>query len=185
MSVFKNGRFYHYEFKLDGRRHRGSTGTASKPQAIKEERRQRERLEKSYSQIVEQESRQQQRKTIQEAANEFLQDYKAKHESATFAVYALRHVTEHLGGKLVVEITPSVVKRYQMDRLSESASPKTINDEVVLLLRLCGAQGDLIRATLRRERSMKLAAPPPPRRAQSAYARPRLLTGARKRRVND
>src|SRR5258708_5604773 len=104
MSVFENGRFYHYEFKVDGRRHRGSTGTTSKPQAIAEERRQRVRLEKSYSQIIEQESREQQRKTIQEAADEFLVDYKAKHESTTFAVYALRHVTEHLGGKLVVEI---------------------------------------------------------------------------------
>ena len=46
MSVFKNGKFYHYEFILDGRRRRGSTGTANKQQAIAEERRQRERLEK-------------------------------------------------------------------------------------------------------------------------------------------
>ena len=53
MCVFKNGTFYHYEFQLDGRRHRGSTGTASKPQAIAEERLQRERLEKSYSQVIE------------------------------------------------------------------------------------------------------------------------------------
>ena len=60
MSVFKNGRFYHYEFQLDGRRHRGSTGTASKPQAIAEERRQRERLEKSYSQVIDEEAREQQ-----------------------------------------------------------------------------------------------------------------------------
>ena len=72
MSVFKNGKFYHYEFNLDGRRHRGSTGTASKPQAIAEERRQRERLEKSYSQVIEEEAREQQRKTIQHAADEFL-----------------------------------------------------------------------------------------------------------------
>jgi len=180
MSVFKNGRFYHYEFKVDGRRHRGSTGTTSKPQAIAEERRQRVRLEKSYSQIIEQESREQQRKTIQEAADEFLVDYKAKHESTTFAVYALRHVTEHLGGKLVVEITPSIVKRYQTDRLSEKAGPKTINDEVVLLLRLCGAQGDLIRATLRREKAMKLAIPPSPGRAYTADEKARMLTEAAK-----
>ena len=81
MSVFKNGKFYHYEFFLDGRRHRGSTGTANKPQAIQEERRQRERLEKSYSQVIEEEAREQRRKTIQQAADEFLVDYKAKHES--------------------------------------------------------------------------------------------------------
>src|SRR6266487_4383044 len=128
MSVFKNGKFYHYEFKLDGRRYRGSTGTTSKPQAIAEERRQRDRLEKSYGQIIEEEGREQQRKTIQQAADEFLIDYKLKHESATYAVYALGHVTDLLGGKLVVEITPRVVKRYQMNRLSEKAGPKTIND---------------------------------------------------------
>jgi hypothetical protein len=49
ISVFKNGKFYHYKFFLDGRRPRGSTGTANKPQAIQEERRQREPLDKSYS----------------------------------------------------------------------------------------------------------------------------------------
>src|SRR5690349_15553481 len=129
MSVFKNGTFYHYEFVLDGRRHRGSTGSVSKPQAIAEERRQRERLEKSYTQVIEEEARDQRRKTIQQAADDFLVEYKAKHESATFAVYALGHVTTHLGKKLVVEVTPNVVKRYQTDRLGERAGPKTINDE--------------------------------------------------------
>jgi hypothetical protein len=94
MCVFKNGTFYHYEFMLDGRRHRGSTGTASKPHAIAEERLQRERLEKSYSQVIEGEARKQRRKTIQQAADEFLLDYKLKHESATFAVYALGHVQD-------------------------------------------------------------------------------------------
>jgi hypothetical protein len=59
MSVFKNGKYYHYEFVLNGRRRRGSTGTDSKPQAIAEERRQRERLEKSYSQVIEEEAREQ------------------------------------------------------------------------------------------------------------------------------
>ena len=175
MCVFKNGTFYHYEFQLDGRRHRGSTGTASKPQAIAEERLQRERLEKSYSQVIEGEAREHRRKTIQQAADEFLLDYKLKHESATFAVYALGHVTDHLGGKLVVEITPRVVKRYQTDRLSEKAGPKTINDEVLLLLRLCGDQGDLIRAKLRREKAMKLATPPSPGRAYTADEKARML----------
>src|ERR1039457_1974597 len=125
MSIFKNGKFYHFEFQLDGRRHRGSTGTASKPQAIAEERRQRERLERSYSQGIEAEAREQRRKTIQFAADEFLTDYRAKHQSATFAEYALGHVSTLLGGSLVVVITPNVVKLYQADRLHEKAGPKT------------------------------------------------------------
>src|SRR5260370_26316615 len=108
MSVFKNGRFYHYEFQLDGRRHRGSTGTANKPQAIAEERRQRERLEKSYGQVIEEESREQRRNTIQFESDEFLTAYRAKHQSATFAAYALGHVSKLLDGSLVVESTPNV-----------------------------------------------------------------------------
>src|ERR1035437_1004477 len=180
MSVFKNGKFYHYEFILDGRRHRGSTGTASKPHAIAEERRQREGLEKSYGQVIEEEAREQRRKTVREAADEFLLEYKSKHESATFAVYALGHVTDLLGGKLVVEITPTVVKHYQTDRLTRKAGPKTINGEVLLLLRLCGDQGDLIRAKLRPEKAMKLATLPSPGRAYTADEKARMLTEAAK-----
>jgi integrase len=178
MSVFKNGRFYHYEFQLHGRRHRGSTGTASKPQAIAEERRQRERLGKSYSQILEEEGREQQRKTIQFAADEFLKDYRAKHQSPTFAEYALGHVSRLLGGSLVMEITPNVMKRYQADRLKEKAGPKTINDEVQLLIRLCGEQGALIRATLRRDKALKLPLPPSPGRPYSAEEKARMLEEA-------
>src|SRR5260370_27899205 len=106
MSVFKNGKYFHYEFILDGRRHRGSTRTTSRPHAIAEERRQRERLQKSYSQVIEEEAREQRRKTVQQAAHEFLTDYRAKHRSATFAEYALGHVSTLLGGSLVAEITP-------------------------------------------------------------------------------
>jgi integrase len=183
MSVFKNGKFYHYEFILDGRRRRGSTGTTNKQQAIQEERRQRERLEKSYGQIIEEEAREQQRKTIQQAAEHFLKDYRAKHQSATFAEYALGHVSRLLGGSLVVEITPNVVKRYQADRLNEKAGPKTINDEVQLLLRLCGEQGVLIRATLRRDKALKLPLPPSPGRPYSTEEKARMLEEAQKLRT--
>jgi integrase len=183
MSVFKNGKFYHYEFILDGRRRRGSTGTANKQRAIAEERRHRDRLEKSYSQVIEEEAREQRQKTIQQASDEFLEDYRAKHQSATFAEYALGHVSSLLGDSLVVEITPSVVKRYQTDRLKEKAGPKTINDEVQLLLRLCGEQGALIRATLRRDKALKLGLPPSPGRPYSSEEKARMLEEAQKLRT--
>src|SRR5205085_8763611 len=99
MSIFKNGRYYHYEFVRNGRRYRGSTGTANKPQAIAEERLQRERLAKSYGQILEEESRDQQRKTIQQAADEFVEDYRVKHRSATSAEHALGHVKRLRGDR--------------------------------------------------------------------------------------
>jgi integrase len=182
-ETVSNGKFYHYEFKLDGRRHRGSTGTADRDEAVREESRQRERLEKSYSQVIEEEARKQRRKTIQFGADEFLTDYRAKHQSATFAEYALGHVSKLLGGSLVVEITPKVVKRYQADRLKEKAGPKTINDEVQLLMRLCGEQGALIRATLRRDKALKLPLPPSPGRPYSAEEKARMLEEAQKLRT--
>ncbi len=79
-----------------------------------------------------------------------------------------------------MEITPTVVKRYQMNRLTDNAGPKTINDEVLLLLRLCGDQGDLIRAKLRREKSLKLKLPPSPGRAYTADEKARMLAEAAK-----
>ena len=69
----------------------------------------------------------------------------------------------------------------QADAFSPDAfSPKTINDEVLLLLRLCGDQGDLIRAKLRREKAMKLALPPSPGRAYTADEKARMLAEAAK-----
>ena len=64
---------------------------------------------------------------IQQAADEFLNDYRANHGSATYAEYALGHVKSLLGDRLMVEITPKVVKAYQTARLRERAGSKTIN----------------------------------------------------------
>ena len=83
----------------------------------------------------------------------------------------------------MVEITPKVVKHYQADRLNEKAGPKTINDEVHLLLRLCGEQGVLIRATLHRDKALKLPLPPSPGRAYSADEKARMLEEAKKLRT--
>jgi hypothetical protein len=73
-----------------------------------------------------------------------------------------------------------VVKRYQVSGLGEKAAPKTINDEVMLLLRLCGNQEDLIRVKLHREKSLKLKLPPSPGRAYSGDEKARMLMEALK-----
>ena len=100
--------------------------------------------------------------------------------SKYFFATNFEHVTDRLGGKLVVEITPTVVKRYQTEGLPEKASPKTIDDEVLLLLRLCGDQGDLTRARLRREKAMRLAPPTSPGHAYTADEKARMLVEAAK-----
>lgn len=65
-------------------------------------------------------------------------------------------------------------------RLKERAGPKTINDEVMLQLRLCGEQGVLVRATLRRDKALKLPLPPSPGRPYSAEEKARMLEEAQK-----
>ena len=181
MSIFKIGKIYHYDFVLDGRRYKASTGHTNKEKAGDVEHNLKKRLRSGYAEVVEEESRQRQRKSIELVAEECLKDYKAKHSATSFADYALGHVKAILGSRLVAEITPDVVKRYQTDRLTQKAGAKTINDEVQFLLRLLpAAQADVIRGQLRRERALKLPTPPSPGKAYTADEKARLLEEAKK-----
>jgi DNA modification methylase/integrase len=89
-------------------------------------------------------------------ATAYLEDYKVRHRAATFAEYAVGHVTRLLGDKMVVEISEKTVKGYQTTRLKEKAAPKSVNEEVGFLLRLMGDAGEALRARLRREKALKL-----------------------------
>jgi hypothetical protein len=54
-----------------------------------------------------------------------------------------------LGNFMAVDISDQTVLKYQTDRLSEGATPKTINEEVGFILRLLSvAQGGELRAQL-------------------------------------
>ena len=178
MSVFLIGKFYHYDFILDGRRYKASTGKTSKQAAQAVERKERMRLESGYGEVVRQEEREQGRRTIKEAADAFLEEYRAKNRAPTFAEYALGHVVRLLGDRLVLEVTPVTVKKYQTDRLTEKAAPKTVNEEVAMMLRLCGDQGELIRSRLRREKALKLKVDPSPGKAFSVEQQERMLAVA-------
>jgi integrase len=61
-----------------------------------------------------------------------------------------------MGNTLAVNVTDRAVREYQSDRLKESAAPKTINEEVGFLLRILGDQGDVLRAKLKKTKSLKL-----------------------------
>ena len=69
------------------------------------------------------------------------------------------------------------------DGIGQDSGPKTINDQVQLLTRLCGEQGVLIRATLRRDKALKLPLPPSPGRPYSAEEKARMLEEAQKLRT--
>jgi|HubBroStandDraft_6_1064221.scaffolds.fasta_scaffold289500_2 integrase len=154
MSVFLRGSTWWYKFQFADRVIRESAKTTSKTVARAAERQRRRELEEGYNNIGDR--REERVQTLVVVARAYLDDYKLKHRSGTFAAYAIGHVVRHLGRLLLVDFSTDTVKQYQIARLKEQASPKSINEEVGFLLRLLGERGDAIRAALRREKNLKL-----------------------------
>jgi hypothetical protein len=61
-------------------------------------------------------------------------------QSARFAEYAIDHLKRLLGGKMLVDFNEATVIHNQNARLAESAAPKSVNEEVVFLLRILEAK---------------------------------------------
>jgi integrase len=70
--------------------------------------------------------------------------------------YCIKHLNAHLGDLMLIEIGVDTVLAYQKARLFEKASPKTINEEVMVLLQIMREMGDLIRVKMRRDKALKL-----------------------------
>lgn len=83
---------------------------------------------------------------------------------------------------MVVDVAEDTVKAYQTSRLKEGAAPKTINEEVGILLGLIGEAGDHIRARLRRQETLKLAVNRRVGKAYSPEEKGALLAAAREAR---
>jgi len=80
----------------------------------------------------------------------------------------------------VVDVTERTVTGYQTARLKEKAAPKTVNEEVGFLFRVLGEGGELIRARLRRHKSLKLATGASVGKVCSREEKAALLDAARK-----
>ena len=120
-------------------------------------------------------------RTLADVAAAFLKDYKIQRpKSATFAEYAIRHLGEHLGSRMVGEIDAKAICDYQSTRLTEEkpGSPKSINDEVGILLRIMDKRGDLMRAELKRRRKLKLPLGEQPGKAFAVVERDRMIQAA-------
>jgi integrase len=150
----RKSKLWWYDFVFAGKRVREPAKTKSKTVAKEAEKKRRRELEEGYNGL--QDSRDERIKTVAEIAKAYLDAYRLRHRSVTFAEYAIRYVTRHVGELMTVDISDKTVKDYQTARLKEKAAPKTINEEVGFLLRILGGRGDVIRATLRREKALKL-----------------------------
>ncbi len=153
MAVYQRGETWWYKFRFGNQLIRESAKTASKTVAKLAEQQRRRELETAYNNLPTKQDRVQ---TLRQVARTYLEAYRLRHRSATFADYAVGHVVRHLGRTMVVEITDKTVKAYQTSRLKEGASAKTINEEVGFLLRLLEDRGDGIRLKMRKERTLKL-----------------------------
>ena len=182
MSVFQRGETYWYHFVFAGRHIQESAKTGSKTVAKNAEKKRRHELELAINNLSN-DNRARRIETIANLAADFLDDYKLRQpKSATFVDYALRPVIRHLGDYIVAETSEKTVTDYQTARLKESASPKSINDEVIYLLRILGERGEVLRARLRKNRSLKLTVTSRPGRAFTEQERDALDLAATKSR---
>jgi integrase len=166
-----------YDFTFAGKRIREPAKTTLKTLARMAEQKRHRELEEGFNGLAD--KRDERIRTISELAEAYLSEYRLRHKAVTFAEYALRNVTRHLGEQMAVEVAEKTVKAYQSDRLKEKAAPKTINEEVGFLLRLLSDQGDGIRARLRRQKALKLATGKQVGKAYTPEEKERLLAEAK------
>ena len=181
MAVFLRGDVWWYEFWFAGRRVRESTKSPSKTLAKTSEQTRKRELEQGFNNVTD--TRQERIRTISDLADEYLIAYKLRHpQSATFAAYAVGHISRVIGSRMFIDCNETVVTSYQNERLAGGAAPKTVNDEVGFLLRLMGDPGDLLRIRLRKRNLLKLKVGKPIGKAYSTEEKDRMLTEARKSR---
>ena len=136
MAVFKRGGVWWYKFYFAGQFIRESTKSTSKTLAKNAETQRRRELEQGYHWF--RQRRENRIHLFRDMAGEYPADHKLRFRGITVAEYAIGHVVRHLGDKLLVDIDETEVLGYQSTRLKESAAPKSINEEVRLLLTMMG-----------------------------------------------
>ena len=177
MALSKRGNTWWYEFLFARQRIRESAKTTSKTVAKLAEQKRRRELELGFNGV--EDRREERIRTVNELGTSYLENYRLRHKAVTFAEYAVGNVTRHLGDLMAVDVTEETVAAYQTTRLKKIAAPKTVNEEVGFLLRLLGDAGDVIRARLRRRKSLKLAVPRGPGKAYTPEEKTALLAAAR------
>jgi len=135
-----------------------SAKTKSKTVAKEAEKNRRRELEEGYNNITP-EDRNRRILTLAKAAEEYQKYYEKRNSpnAARYSEYCIKHLVEHLGNKMLIEITDHAVIGYQQARLKEKAAGKTINEEVGELFRIMGETGEAIRLKLKRAKKLKLA----------------------------
>jgi integrase len=143
------------------------------------EKKRRRELEEGFNGIID--ARDDRVRLIGDLAKTFLADYAIRQpRSATFAEHSIRHVTRIRSEMMTVDVTDRTILKYHTDRLSEGASPKTVNDEVGFLLRLLPvAHAGAIRAQFKQQKKLKLKVNKQVGKAYSEEEKSQLLNAAK------
>jgi integrase len=155
MAVYSRGTVYWYKFYFAGQPIIESSKSTSKTVAKNAEQQRKRELEAGYNNIKD--VRQERVRPLEEVITDYLVGYRLRYRSATFAEYALGHVSRLLGGEMIIDIDDRMVLSYQESRLRENAAPKSINEEVRFLLKMLGDPGEVIRGRLKKKKQLKLA----------------------------
>ena len=124
----KDTKVWWYDFIFEGQRVRESSKSRSKTFAKEAERARRREMEESYHGV----KRRDRAKLFAIAAEDALalKDLTLSPSSQRIERSNLKHLLPYFGRRLVTDIQAKDVSKYQQARLSESASPKTVNLEV-------------------------------------------------------
>jgi integrase len=152
MGLIKRGNVWWYRFNFEGRPIQESAKTNNKKLAQQAEEDRRRELRDGLMGYVD--VRKERAKTIAIVGEKYADDYEATHESSGFVTHSVRHLSEHLGRKMIAQIDVGAVSDYQIARHKEGASGSTINKEVGILLRMIGEPGDVLRGKLRRTKKL-------------------------------
>ena len=181
MSLFRRGDVWWYEFWFAGRRIRESSKSPSKTVAKGAEQKRKREQEAGFNNFTY--LRHERIRTFSDIADEYFDAYKLRlPQSARFAEYAIDHLKQLLGGKMLVDFNEATIIHYQNARLGESAAPKSVNEEVGFLLRILGDPGDLLRIRLRKRKMLKLKVRQTVGKAYTPAEKDRMLDEARKAR---
>jgi integrase len=177
VSLFQRGDIWWYEFWFAGRRIRESSKSESKTVAKSAEKNRRRELEEGFNNVSD--VRRERVRAMGEIADEFLEEYKLRlPQSATFAEYAIGHIKRLVGDKMLVDMNEASIVKYQNERLTERAAPKTVNEEVGFLLRIMGDLGDVLRVRLKKKKKLKLKVRNDIGKAYTAEEKERMLAQA-------
>src|SRR5215469_11022057 len=131
MSLYRRGKVWWMDFHFHGQRIQETTGMTSITRAREVQEKRKQALKDGIAGI----RKQQQPRLLSVAAQEWLEAKKLawSPRMTDIAKNSINHFLPALGKKLLVDIEPCDVSKYQKARLAEGASNRTVNIEVGVL----------------------------------------------------